>query len=407
MNAPKAFLAFALLLVIAFASGFDLIFRMAYALGLVLVVGIYFTRTNLSGLLLRREARGRRWQVGHTLEEKFTITNRSLLPKIWLELRDESTLPGHRASAVVTIPGRDTRSWIVRTECQLRGRYTLGPLVVAASDPFGLFQREGTILDTREVVIYPRVVELPRLQVPTGELPGGYITSERSTSVTPSAAGVREYAPGDSLNRIHWPSTARARRLMSKEFERDPTSDVWIVLDLESRVHLGEGPESTEEWAVMVAASLANRFLAQNRAVGIIARGRERCFIHSDRGTRQLIRILEELAVIRANGRESLEAVLASESVHFSRSDTVLIVTPSAEEWWLNSLRLLLQRGVRSATFLLEPSTFGGGDTSLLIVSSLAASQVPTYLVKRGEPLEHSLAGQGYDLATLAQRRMF
>ncbi|MCL5026992.1 MAG: DUF58 domain-containing protein, partial [Chloroflexi bacterium] len=192
---------------------------------------------------------------------------------------------------------------------------------------------------------------------------------------------------------------------LSKEFERDPTSDVWIVLDLEERVQLGEGQESTEEWAVMVAASLANHFLAQNRAVGMIAHANERCFIHSDRGTRQLIKILEELAVIRANGRESLETVLAREGVHFSRSDTVLVVTPSSEEWWLNSLRLLLQRGVRGVTFLLEPSTFGGQDTSLLLVSSLAASQVPTYLVKQGEPLEHSLAGHGYDLAGLANHR--
>jgi uncharacterized protein (DUF58 family) len=192
---------------------------------------------------------------------------------------------------------------------------------------------------------------------------------------------------------------------MSKEFERDPTSDVWIVLDLEQRVQRGQGRDSTEEWAVMVAASLANHFLAQGRAVGMVAHGTDRCFLHSDRGTRQLIKALEELAVVRAVGRQSLEAVLALEGAHFSRSDTVLIVTSSSEEWWLNSLRLLLQRGVRAAAFLLEPNTFGGQESSVLLLSSLVAAQVPTFLVKKGEPLERSLAGDGYDLAAVVDKR--
>ena len=43
---------------------------------------------------------------------------------------------------------------------------------------------------------------------------------------------MRDYATGDSLNRIHWPTTARTRRLMGKEFELDPTADIWLYLDL-------------------------------------------------------------------------------------------------------------------------------------------------------------------------------
>jgi hypothetical protein len=138
-----------------------------------------------------------------------------------------------------------------------------------------------------------------------------------------------------------------------------------------------------------------------------VARGNQRCFVHADRGTRQLIKLLEELAVVQADGRESLQAVQATEGMQFSRSDTVLVITPSIEEWWLNSLRLLLQRGVRAVTCLLEPSTFGGERNALLLVSSLAASQVPTFLIKHGEPLEQSLAGHGFDIAAANQRRVF
>ena len=55
--------------------------------------------------------------------------------------------------------------------------------------------------------------------------------------VTPQAAGVRDYAPGDALRRIHWPTSARRDRLMTKEFDQDPQADVWIFLDAYAPVH--------------------------------------------------------------------------------------------------------------------------------------------------------------------------
>lgn len=405
MNAPKAFVALIFLLFLAFTSGFDLIYRLAYAIGLVLILAYFWTRANLNGLLLRRHTRGNRWQVGQLLEERFTIENHSLLPKIWLQLADESTLPGHKVSAVVNVPGRDTRSWMVRTECNQRGRYTLGPLAIITGDPFGLFNKRALVLETRQVVVYPRVVELPQLQLTTGDLPGGTVSRERSFAATPSAQSVREYVPGDSLNQIHWLSSARTGRLMSKEFERDPISDIWILLDMDARVQAGKGLDSTEEWSVTVAASLATHFLAQGRAVGLVAHGNERCFINSDRSTRQQIKILEELAVVRATGRDSLAAALALEGVHFGRSNTLLVITPSTEEWWLDSLRLLMQRGVKCVAFLLDPSTFGGTGSSSLLVSSLASALVPTYLVRKGEPLERTIAGEGRNLGSLGNPR--
>ena len=61
---------------------------------------------------------------------------------------------------------------------------------------------------------------------------------------------MREYRPGDAFNRIHWPTTARTNRLMVREFELDPTVDVWIVLDLHSDVL------ATRRWGAMAAAVL-------------------------------------------------------------------------------------------------------------------------------------------------------
>src|SRR5581483_4424490 len=140
-----------------------------------------------------------------------------------------------------------------------------------SGDPFGIFHTSRKLCDATNIVVYPRAVPLPRFGRVPGELPGGALQGVRVQFSTPNVSSVREYRPGDAFNRIHWPTTARINRLMVREFELDPTADVWVVLDLNSDVHAGTGMESTEEYAVTATASLACHLLDQGRAVGLVS----------------------------------------------------------------------------------------------------------------------------------------
>ena len=57
----------------------------------------------------------------------------------------------------------------------------------------------------------------------------------------------------------------------------------------------------------------------------------------------------------------------------------------------MGPLAHLKYRGVQSTAVLIEPSTFGGGQNSLLAVGALAALDVPSYLVKRDDALDLAL----------------
>ncbi len=86
----------------------------------------------------------------------------------------------------------------------------------------------------------PYIVDLDYFPFLPGLLPGGRALHRRTLEVSPHAAGVREYAPGDPLSRIHWKSTARRDHIMVKEFEQDPQADVWILLDAHRHSHIRE-----------------------------------------------------------------------------------------------------------------------------------------------------------------------
>ena len=288
------FALWGLALIFALVSGRDLAFNLLYFVTGVIAVALFWAWANQRGLLLKRATRTQRSQVGKYFEETLELINRSRWPKLWVEVHDDSDLPGHHVSRVVNSLGRGSTSrWQVRTLCRRRGRYALGPITLTSGDPLGIFRFTRALPDAVFLVITPATVDIPQFSPPIGYLPGGETMRRRTPYVTASVSGVRDYAPGDGFNRIHWPTTARTGRLISKEFELDPLADVWIFLDMYEYAHAEtageekisdvplpwltqraeqlELPSSTVEYGVTIAASLAQHFLHADREVGFLS----------------------------------------------------------------------------------------------------------------------------------------
>jgi uncharacterized protein (DUF58 family) len=396
---------FALALVCFLAAqgtGIRLFFHLFYLL-LALLAGSYlWAWLNLRGLRVERETFTHRSQVGETARERLTIRNDWPIPRLWIEVLDHSDMPQHGPGFVAYLPANDRRRWSIRTPCTMRGKFTLGPVTIASGDPFGIFRLERTLPEVSEVLVYPQTTPLPGFHLPSAELQGGQETRTRTHHVTPNVANIREYQPGDSLNRIHWRSVARTGRLMVKEFELDPTAEVYLLIDMEERIQqrLDEHEarkasggrevrliESTEEYAVQAVAAIGRHLIEQNRPVGLVAWGQHREVITAERESRQLYKILEALAVLRAYGSSSLAEVLAAESSRFGRNCTLVIATSSLDERWVRGLQHLLYRGVRAMVVFVDPQSFGGWHNSLAIQARLAELRVPTYVYKQGDKL--------------------
>jgi uncharacterized protein (DUF58 family) len=409
------------ILILSEINRWSVLDNLFYVLTGLLVVSFMWSRFSLRGLEVTRETKSNRAQVGQTLDERVRIRNVSRFPKLWVEAVDHSDMPGHQISRVVNLNPNDANRWKVETWCSRRGRFQIGPLSLRSGDPFGLFPMEEIVPDVRELIVYPAVIDLTGFRLPVGDLPGGSATQRRTQFLTPNASGVRQYMPGDGFNRISWKTTARTGQLMVKEFELDPTSDVWLVVDMDMRHHArasvpqtmqaramlnspnGALPiefwlDSTEEYAVTIAASLANHFLEQTRNVGVIFNNHHHDVIPADRGPRQMTKILEQLAVMQADGQTPLAERLLTESMRFDRNSTVVIITPSTDERWVQSVIQLVARNIRCVAATIEPSTFDGSDSSLMVVSDLAAVGVPTYLVKHGDDINTALSSQGQTL---------
>ena len=380
--------------IVAISTGFWLTWRLSYVLMAVVPLAYVWSKINLRGLEIIADRTTDRLQEGAQYEERITVRNRTWLSKIWLEINDPSDMPGHVARQIVTVPAKGSATFRARSTIVRRGLYSVGPVEVTTGDPFGLFRHTRAFGNAQNILVYPRAVDLPAFFVPPANLPGEGRFRRRTHQVTPNASGVRPYASGDSFNRIHWASTARTGEIMVKVFELDPASDIWIVVDLQRGIHVGEGDDSTEEYAVNIAASVARFFLTANRTVGFMSYGRGFDVIEAERGVQQYTRILESLAMARDWGDVSVGDMISNEASRFGRHTTVVVITPSTDEAWVASLAMLHARGVKVAAIVLEPSTFGGDESSLGVFASLAASDVFSYMVKHADDLQTALGAE-------------
>ncbi len=400
-----------LILLTGLVTGRAFFFNLAYLLGGLLLISLLWSLTAVRWIGISRKTRARRAQVGRNLDEVFTVQNLAFLPKLWLEIRDESDLPGHHASHVVPALGaKSSYRWYVETPCLVRGEFRLGPMTLLSGDPFGLFLSPRKLAATSRVIVYPATVPINKIELPVGVLSGGDAERRRSQNITTNAAGVREYVNGDSFNRIHWASSARKDRLMVKEFEIDPMADVWMFVDF-SRASLVEAPSlhrlngdgavipssteipaSTEEYAVVIAASLAQYFVELERALGFVAYIPHREVYQPERGNRQILRILETLAIARSKSAYSLGQMLTLETPYLTRGTTLMIVTASLDPTWIAEAQILSRRGIRPMCILIDPSSFGGMTKPDETRGMLRLGKIPSIVIHQGDDLTAALA---------------
>ncbi len=389
---PLPFIAWGLLLFVQLISPANAWSWLLVGLTLLLAINFYWAWNLYRRVTLERKMTGAWVVAGDQLREDFTLVNDSPLPVLWARVHDRSAVPGYRADRVESAAGRQQRRWTYAGVCQRRGVFRLGPTDLIMADPCGFFQVTHHYTATTTLTVYPRASYLPDLQLPRGRAPGRAATSERAPEDTITIGGLRPYLPGDSLRRIHWRATAHHDHLMVREFEREPTGDLWLVVDMDAAVQAGQGAEATQEYAVILAASIAAQYArgGERRAVGLLMSGRAPTLLSPAAGPEQLWRILHALAEAEPDGGQSLDALLAQAGANLRSGRTVVVITPSQDGAWVAPLLPLMARGNAVTAVLIDSASFdppaGSAEGLFGLRSLLAQQRISSYVVSQGFP---------------------
>ena len=358
-----------------------------------------------SSLLSARALRGTRRDAGQVFEnEAFTVTaelsNEGRAPRLLTTVADKlpsGVLPDEAPEFVLPAlwPGQRARV-SYQARAATRGAYRLGPLSIATSDPFGIFQRWQPLSEVAEAIVYPRPVPIWGDLDRTGAEPRGSSSGERARAVDSGLDfyGVRDYQPGDDLRRIHWPATARHGRLTVVEFERGASGSLTVVLDTKAGTEFGAGMGTTLEVGVKAAASLLHWALANDGSAQLAldsAHGPR--WVEVDRANREH-ELLEALARAEADGTMPISAVAAWVQHRVPRGSVVCIVTAAPDQNLALAVGELMRERAQVALVWIDASSFDGRATvPEETMASLRSAGAPMATVRRGDDLGQVLRG--------------
>jgi uncharacterized protein (DUF58 family) len=180
----------------------------------------------------------------------------------------------------------------------------------------------------------------------------------------------------------------------AQSLEEPEPQDPWIaILRGRKRPEIELDP-ATEEYIVTVTASIAQHFIHKDRAVGMVTYAQGREVMQPDRGHRQLTKMLETLAVIRAEGDIPLGQILLGEGAALGRGVTLVVITSSLDSMWVAAARDIRRRGVSVIAVVVDPNGFGGPEGAERAIGELQASRIPAYMVRRDDNLSEALSRQ-------------
>jgi uncharacterized protein (DUF58 family) len=196
--------------------------------------------------------------VGENTDVLLRLDNVSRLPTGLL--LGEDRLPfalGARPRFILDrVEPRGHRAVSYPVQSEVRGRYSVGPLAIRLTDPFGMCELRRSFSGRDTLTVTPEVQALPDVRL-GGEWSGNGESRARSIAAAgEDDVATREYRDGDPLHRVHWRSTARHGELMVRREEQPWQSRATLLLDSRALAHRGEGAAASFEWAVSAAASI-------------------------------------------------------------------------------------------------------------------------------------------------------
>lgn len=275
-----------LLLAVSLLLGWGLLAYAMYALLAVMLVSWLMTRAWTENLSAMRECSRGTAQVGDTVAVVIRLKNNGWLPIAWALIED--VLPRRalmfqppalrvqgRREKLLSLASRGGGTMLYQLQCNRRGFYQIGPLLMETGDLFGLHRRFRLGSHPHFLLVYPAVVRLEGYELasrrPIGEVRMMHRLFEDPTRIS----GVRKYEPGDPLGRIHWRATARTGQLHSKVYEASSIAGITLVLDFHAAAHDPSQEPFRSELAVTAAASLASAVDQMGQQIGLVSNCRD------------------------------------------------------------------------------------------------------------------------------------
>jgi uncharacterized protein (DUF58 family) len=387
----------------AWGFGSQVLYPIALGLVLAVAAAALWVRFLSKPMSLSRVLADGEHYSGDDISVRLEMDVDGRMPSGALSVREHIARLGDRETILVNRRGRLRGTY--ELENVPRGRYPIESVTAVLEDPFGLERTEIALAAGESLLVYPRLVDLEGLFSDSGAhaLEGRRLLLRRPTGF--DLHSVRDYQQGESLRRVHWPSTAKRGHLMVKELEDAPRDETAVLLDADAASLVGAAPDSTFELQVRAAGSILKAHAAKGRRAALLINSASRPYqrVHSFDG--DWLRALELLAAVEPDGPTPVVGMLTDESGPAGRALELTVVTASLTPRLAERLlHRMLNRHAATLVYV-EPTSFADDPPAQLEpavgaqILRLERGGVPVAILRKGDDLQAKLGVQQLGVA--------
>jgi uncharacterized protein (DUF58 family) len=373
----------------AWALGSEALYPIALGLVLAVAAAALWVRYLRRPMQLRRRLGKGERLAGDDVTVQVELDEDGIVPSGALVLRERITKLGDRETPLVRRHGRLRGRYTLRRVP--RGRYPVEQAEIVIEDPFGLERVSVELPSGAAILVYPRLVELDRLFSESGARTpeGRRLLMRRPTGF--DLHSVREYEQGESLRRVHWPSTAKRGQLMVKELEDSPKDSVAVLLDCDPAGVAGTSPDSSFDAAVRAAGSVLRHYAMRARRATLLTTGRGGVVHRVTSMDRDFDVALGLLAAAEPDALLALAPWLRQEASRSTQSGELVVVTTNLGPAALEAILATAGRRLVSVVWVDAPSYVKRPTRAASGPLRLAAAGIPLAVVRHGEDLAAAL----------------
>ncbi|RNF83816.1 DUF58 domain-containing protein [Montanilutibacter psychrotolerans] len=243
-----------------------------------------------------------------------------------------------------------------------RGDFAFAGTHLHLHSPWRLWSQLRGGGQAQPVRVFPNFAPLARFAMFSAEqasrLVGAHLKRRRGEGT--DFHQMRDYRVGDSLRQIDWKATARARRLISREYQDERNQQLVLLLDTGRRLLARDGELAHFDHVLDAALVVAYLALRQGDAAGLLASGGDHCWVPPRRGVAAIDQLLRASYALQPQAVATDFLQAATElSLRQNRRSLVMLVTNLRDEDMddlLVAVRMLRRRHVVCVASLREAS---------------------------------------------------
>lgn len=227
-----------------------------------------------------------------------------------------------------------------------RGKHEFPQVVVTAWSRWGLASRMESIPHESVIIVRPKAEPLGAISIHprrTRAFAGPVKANLGGQGL--DFFGCRSYVPGDDVRRINWRAYARHDSLIVNEYELERLADVSIIVDARLQAHCRLGEDTTFDYSLRAAASLASHFLRVGNIVGLLIYGDMLQWVFPGVGKTQERKIFDSLASAYAAEKDVFEDLRRIPTRLFPAQSQLVFVSPLIDDDDVEVIALLIDRG--------------------------------------------------------------